>query len=83
MLTTTIYDQLNATVTGDYHTYKGERITVEFMGTMGECAVYVDSIREYDDGSNEVQHVIIRDKVKLASPVHTGFALHNAWMSVA
>ena len=81
MLTTTIYDQANATITGTYHTYRGECITVEFVGTALECIEYILSIRTFDDGSNEVQHVTIQDKAD-TTPVATEFALHNQWASV-
>jgi len=86
MLTTTIYDQSNATITGTYYTYKGECITVEYMGTALECECYMNGVYQADDGGNEVQHVTIYDKVRMATPVYTGFALHNVWgnvMSVA
>jgi hypothetical protein len=82
MLTTTIYDQSNATITGTYYTYKGECVTVEFMGSALECEYYMNGVYQANEGTNEVQHVTIHDKVKRVAPVATGFALHNAWGSV-
>jgi hypothetical protein len=52
------------------------------MGSALECECYMNGVHQADDGSNEVTHVTIYDKVKLATPVHTGFALHNVWGSV-
>lgn len=91
MLTTTVYDQANATITGTYYTNKGECITVEYMGSALECGCYMNGVYQADEGSNEVQHVIIqaykpeclRDNIKRASPVSTEFTLHNIWSSVA
>jgi len=90
MLTTTIYDQSNATITGTYHTYKGEQITVEFMGTALECECYMNGVYQADDGGNEVQHVVIfisnrRPLVgnKWNNDTHTYFALHHVWADVA
>ncbi len=83
MLTTTIYDQSNATITGTYYTYKGECTTVEFMGSELECECYMNGVYQANEGTNEATHVTIRDKVKLATPVHTSFALHNVWGAVA
>lgn len=77
-LTTTIYDATNACTTGTYHTYKGECITVEFMGTSAECLNMVDALVQSDD-DNEVQHVIVRSNVRSATPVQHSNPLFNAW----
>lgn len=79
MLTMTIYNQCNACLTGTYHTSKGECVPVEFMGTSLECECYVNAIAQDNDGSNEYTLVTVRDNVRSASPVYTGFALHNVW----
>lgn len=76
---TTVYDTNNALSTGFYHTYKGEKVAYDYIGTESECIGMYNLTFNHPDCDSEVQHVIIRDKVKLASPVHTGFALHNVW----
>ncbi len=82
MLITTVYNQANAVLTGFYHTAKGEKINVECMGSALECMGHVNSIRSFDDGSNEVQSVVLNVAEKVYTNVSTGFALHNAWSSV-
>lgn len=77
-LTTTIYDATNAITTGTYHTYKGECITVEYMGTSAECLDLVDTLIQSDD-DNEVVHVIVRPNTRMASPVHHSNPLFSAW----
>jgi len=82
MLITTVYNQANAVITGCYYNAKGNRTDVEFMGSALECECYINGVRQDNEGTNEVQHVIIKDKVRMATPVYTGFALHNAWSGV-
>lgn len=81
-LLTTVYNQGNAVITGCYFTAKGDRIDVEFMGSALECECYINAVRQDNEGTNEVQHVVNRVNVKHATPVATGFALHNQWHSV-
>lgn len=84
-LTTTIYDSLNACTIGSYHTYKGEVINVEFIGTGAECLDMVDTLVQSED-DNEVVHVIVRPNVRTLTPdgykshavTHTNL-LFNAW----
>ena len=77
-LTTTIYDASNAITTGTYYTYKGEHITVEYMGTCAECLNMVEALIGSDD-DNEVVHVIVRPNVRCADPVHHSNPLFSAW----
>lgn len=79
MLQTTIYNQANAVITGCYYSAKGDRIDVEFMGSALECECYINAVRQDNDSTNEVQHAINYVNVKHATPVATGFALHNVW----
>lgn len=60
MLTTTIYNEANTVITGAYHSAKGDKIEVEYMGTAMECECYINGIRQENEGSNEVQSVVIR-----------------------
>ena len=82
MLQTTVYNQANAVITGCYYDPKGNRIDVEFMGSALECMDYIQGVRLWNEGNNEVQHVLNYVNVKLATPVYTGFALHNIWFGV-
>jgi hypothetical protein len=79
MLQTTIYNQSNAVLTGTYHRYDGECVTVEFLGSELECECYINAVNQDDDGRNEVQHVLTRVSSHSA-PAQTSFALHNVWM---
>lgn len=83
MLQTTVYNQANAVITGCYYTAKGDRIDVEFMGSALECECYINGVRQDNEGTNEVQHVVVYDKARsFITPVSTGFTLHNAWRAV-
>jgi hypothetical protein len=79
MLQTTIYNQSNAVITGTYHHYNGECVYVEFMGNALECEYYLNTVRQDDNGRNEVQHVLTR-VASHVKPAQTSFALHNVWM---
>jgi len=60
MLQTTVYNQGNAVITGSYYDAKGNRIDVEFMGSALECECYINGVRQDNEGTNEVQHVVNR-----------------------
>jgi hypothetical protein len=79
---TTVYDKNNTISTGYYHTYKGDKVPFEAIGTEQECLSMVEQLQQSED-DNEVTHVITYDKVKCATPVSTGFALHNVWLPPA
>ena len=78
-LTTTIYDATNACVTGNYFTYRGECVYLEFTGSSVECLDLVDTLIRSDD-VNEVVHIIVRPNARMASPVaqHSN-PLFSAW----
>lgn len=60
MLITTVYNQANAVITGCYYDAKGNRIDVEYMGSTLECECYINVVRQDNNGTNEVQHVVNR-----------------------
>lgn len=82
MLYTTVYNQANAVITGCYYNAKGDRINVEYMGSALECEGYINAVRQENEGTNEVQHVVNSVGNKGIIGVSTGFALHNAWHSI-
>ena len=75
---TTVYNTNNAVSTGYYHTYKGDKVAYESIGTEQECIDAIHALQQSED-DNEVTHVVTYDKVKYAKPAYTNFALHNAW----
>lgn len=79
MLTTTIYDQSNACITGAYHSAKGDKIEVEYMGTAIECECYITGIRQDNEGSNEVQSVVIRKSTLWFNAPMQSNPLMTAW----
>lgn len=82
MLITTVYNQGNAVITGCYYDAKGNKIDVEYMGSALECECYINGVRQDNEGTNEVQHVVNHVNTKIATPVYTDFALHGVWGNV-
>lgn len=81
MIKTTVYNPSNAVSTGYYHTYKGERVQYEYIGTEQECIDMYDLTFNHPDCDHETTHVIERINVRTATPVHHTNPLFSAWNS--
>lgn len=79
-LITTVYDSANACTIGTYHTYKGECIKVEYIGTEAECFNMVDALIQSDD-EYEIVHIVNRVNVRCATPVAHNNPLFTAWLA--
>ena len=79
MLITTVYNQANAVITGCYYDPKGNRIDVEFMGSALECMDYIQGVRLWNEGNNEVQHVVNRAETLWFNAPKQSNPLFNVW----